>query len=39
MVENQTLTAKDAIGISDFREFDIEILQKAKILIIEIPTK
>jgi hypothetical protein len=39
VVDNQTLTAKDAIGISDFSDFDIEIKQKAKILIIEIPTK
>jgi redox-sensitive bicupin YhaK (pirin superfamily) len=39
VVDNQTLTAKDAIGISDFSDFDIEIKEKAKILIIEIPTK
>ena len=39
VVDDQTLRAKDAIGISDFSNFDIEIKQKAKILIIEIPTK
>ncbi len=39
LVDNQILSSKDAIGISNLNEFDIEILEKAKILIIEIPTK
>ena len=39
VVDNQILTAKDALGISDFKEFDIEIKKKSKILLIEVPAK
>ncbi len=39
VVDNQLLKAKDALEISDFSEFDIEIKQKAKMLIIEVPAK
>jgi redox-sensitive bicupin YhaK (pirin superfamily) len=39
VVDNQLLKAKDALAISDFSEFDIEIKQKAKMLIIEVPAK
>jgi redox-sensitive bicupin YhaK (pirin superfamily) len=39
LIDNQILSSKDAIGILNLNEFDIEILEKAKILIIEIPTK
>jgi redox-sensitive bicupin YhaK (pirin superfamily) len=38
LIDNQILSSKDAIGISNLNEFDIEILEKAKILIIEIPS-
>lgn len=37
IVDNKTLTAKDAMGIADFSTIEIEITQKAKILLIEIP--
>ena len=39
LIDNQILSSKDAMGISNLNEFEIEILEKAKILIIEIPTK
>lgn len=38
-VDNQTLTAKDAIRITDCVAIEIKIVAKAKILIIEVPTK
>lgn len=39
LIDNQILSSKDAMGISNLKEFDIEILEKAKILILEIPAK
>lgn len=36
-VNNQILKARDAIGITDFDEFEIEILSKSKILLVEVP--
>ena len=39
VVDNQIISAKDALGISDFNEFDIEIRKKSKILLIEVPAK
>jgi hypothetical protein len=39
LIDNQILSSKDAMGMSNLNEFEIEIFEKAKILIIEIPTK
>lgn len=36
-VNNQILKARDAIGITDFDEFEIKILSKSKILLVEVP--
>ena len=38
-VNNQTLNERDAIGIVDFKQFEIIIKQKSKILLVEIPMK
>jgi redox-sensitive bicupin YhaK (pirin superfamily) len=36
-VDNQTLNARDAMGITNFNQFDIVVKQKSKILLIEVP--
>lgn len=36
-VGNQILNERDALGIIDFEQFDIKVLEKAKILLIEVP--
>lgn len=36
-VNNQVLKARDAVGITDFDEFDIKISTKSKILLLEVP--
>ena len=38
-VDNHTLSPKDALGITNFKEFDIVVKQKSKILLIEVPMK
>ena len=38
-VDNQTLSPKDALGITNFNAFDIVVKQKSKILLIEVPMK
>ena len=38
-VDNQTLSPKDALGITGFNAFDIVVKQKSKILLIEVPMK
>jgi hypothetical protein len=37
VVNNQTLKARDAMGITDFDEFEIKISTKSKILLVEVP--
>ena len=34
---NQVLKARDAMGITDFDVFDIKIITKSKILLVEVP--
>ena len=36
-VNNQTLKARDAMGINDFDQFEIKINTKSKILLVEVP--
>ncbi|TDD75220.1 pirin family protein [Flavobacterium caseinilyticum] len=36
-VDNQILKARDAMGITDFNEFEIKIITKSKILLVEVP--
>jgi redox-sensitive bicupin YhaK (pirin superfamily) len=36
-VNNQTLKARDAMGINDFNQFEIKIITKSKILLVEVP--
>jgi len=36
-VDNQTLTERDAMGITNFEDFDIVVRQQAKILLVEVP--
>nr|WP_315233218.1 pirin family protein [uncultured Flavobacterium sp.] len=36
-VNNQTLKARDAMGITDFDQFEIKISTKSKILLVEVP--
>ncbi len=36
-IGNQILHERDALGITDFKQFDIIIKQKAKILLVEVP--
>ena len=36
-VNNQILKAKDAMGITDFDPFEIKIITKSKILLVEVP--
>lgn len=36
-VNGQTLTARDALEITDFDSFDIEMIRESKILLIEVP--
>ena len=36
-VNNQTLKARDAMGINNFESFKIEIIAKSKILLVEVP--
>ena len=36
-VENQILKARDAMAITDFDEFEIKIIAKSKILLVEVP--
>lgn len=36
-VDNQTLNERDALGITDFENFDIVVKQQAKILLVEVP--
>ncbi len=36
-VDNQTLKARDAMGITDFDQFEIKISTKSKILLVEVP--
>ncbi|MDI5887198.1 pirin family protein [Flavobacterium yafengii] len=36
-VNNQTLRARDAMGITDFDQFEIKISTKSKILLVEVP--
>jgi hypothetical protein len=38
-VNNQTLNERDAIGIVDFKQFEIVVKQKSKILLVEVPMK
>ena len=37
VVNNQTLKARDAMGITDFDQFEIKISTKSKILLVEVP--
>ncbi len=36
-VNNQILKARDAMGVTDFDVFDIKIIPKSKILLVEVP--
>jgi len=36
-VDNQTLIERDAMGITNFEDFDIVVKQQAKILLVEVP--
>jgi len=36
-VDNQTLNERDAIGITNFEDFNIAVKQQAKILLVEVP--
>lgn len=36
-VDNQTLNQRDAMGITNFEDFDIVVKQQAKILLVEVP--
>lgn len=36
-IENQIINSRDAIGITDFEEFDFIVKQKSKILLVEVP--
>jgi hypothetical protein len=36
-INNQVLKAKDAMGISDFELFEIKVISKSKILLVEVP--
>ena len=36
-INNQVLKARDAMGITDFENFEIEIITKSKILLVEVP--
>ena len=36
-VNNQILKARDAMGITDFDQFEIKIIAKSKILLVEVP--
>jgi len=36
-VDNQTLNERDAMGITNFEDFDIVVKQQAKILLVEVP--
>jgi hypothetical protein len=36
-INNQVLKAKDAMGISDFELFEIKVVSKSKILLVEVP--
>ena len=36
-INNQVLKARDAMGITDFETFEIEIIAKSKILLVEVP--
>ena len=36
-VDNQTLNTRDAMGVTDFNQFDIVVKQKSKILLVEVP--
>lgn len=38
-VENQILTTRDAIGITDFEQLEIKINTESKILLVEVPMK
>jgi redox-sensitive bicupin YhaK (pirin superfamily) len=38
-VDNQFLKPRDAMGITDFEQFEIKINSKAKILLVEVPMK
>lgn len=38
-VDNQILKERDAMGIIDFDQFEIKIISKAKILLVEVPMK
>jgi quercetin 2,3-dioxygenase len=38
-VNNEILNTKDAMGIIDFKEFEIKINSRAKILLVEVPMK
>ena len=38
-VNNQILEARDAMGITDFNEFEIKIRTQSKILLVEVPMK
>jgi len=38
-VNYQTLSPKDAIGITDFNQFDLVVKQKSKILLTEVSIK
>ena len=38
-VDNQTLNERDAMGITNFENFDIVVKQQAKILLVEVPMK
>jgi redox-sensitive bicupin YhaK (pirin superfamily) len=38
-VNNQVLTARDAMGITDFNQFEIKINAQSKILLVEVPMK
>jgi len=36
-IDNQILHERDALGITDFNQFEIIVKQKAKILLVEVP--
>ncbi len=38
-IDGNTLTNRDAIGITDATDFQINVLQPAKLLAIEVPMK
>ncbi len=37
IINNQVLKARDAMGMTDFETFEIEIISKSKILLVEVP--